>query len=322
METRIVKLSCRWGLWELEDKMELVAGNKTLQLHENDALISGQEMLAMGWNAATVISTTIAILEAFDSDRMPGSCIVSNAQLEFEKRCNFSIFTSPKMNKIIEFEQEALFTCCADSENVPSIRWQDMSTIAINGTGQFLTVNKSRVDMKASIFFICEEFNGDDTQTSFRIGKLGLNLRYRGSVLLFWKIEPGKFGPVFPSEKETCTWPHLITITAEPVEYEQSTVSTLQGSISNTDDVTYSPQALSISREQTESSLYSPNNNSPGYPLVPSQASYYHLFNDLEMGIPIIVILAISVFFNIAVCVYKCYQLLASRKVHQLEEIR
>ena len=317
VENEHLKLSCRWGLWELEDKMELVAGNKTLQLHENDALISGQEMLAKGWNAATVISTTIAVLEAFDSDRMPDSCIVSNAQLEFEKRCNFSIFTSPKMNEITEFEQEAIFTCCTDSENVPSIRWQNISTVAMNATGQFFTVNVEMCSSgqgsdngkKSTLFFICGGYKNYERQTSFRIGKVVLNLRYQGSVLLFWKIEQGRSG-----DEESCTWPHLITITAEPMEYEQSSVSTLQGSISNTDDVTYSTQALSTSQEQTGSSLYSPNNSSPGYPLVPSQASYFQLFNDLATGSSVIVVLAISVLLNIAVFVHKCSQFLASRK--------
>ena len=311
-----LKLSCRWMLHESGDMMKLIARNKTLQLYE---FISGMDTLGFCWIAPTVISTTIAIQDAFDKDLIPDSCIVSNAQLEFERRCNFSVFTSPKTNEITKFGEKVLFTCCTDSENVPSIRWQSMSTNPINATGQFLTVNidtfrqGSGVGMKTAVFFSCGGHSSADMQTSFRIGKVVFNLQYKGSVLLFWKIKPDR-SSIVAHDEETCTWPHLVTITAEPVEYEQSIGSTLQGSISNTEEVTYSTQALSTSPEQTGSSLYFPNNNLPRYPLVPSQASYYHLLNDLEMGIPIIVILAISVFFNIAVCVYKCSQLLASRK--------
>ena len=118
-----LKFSCTSDLEEYKNKMQLVAGNQTLQLKENHVLISGSETAnnSMSKNATMVISTTVAIRDAFDMNQIPNTCIVSNTVLDLEDQCYFSVFTSPTAIEITEFEQEVIFSCCTESENADNM---------------------------------------------------------------------------------------------------------------------------------------------------------------------------------------------------------
>ena len=217
-ESRNFELSCRWSSREAGDKIALKARNQTLLSYPNDELASRAQKLRLSWSSATVFGITMAIPDAFDGDRIPDACTVSNSRLEFENQCKFSVFMMPKTNEITQPEQEVSFTCCTESENVPSIWWYNVTTFAtaIIAKEQFFTVDissqSSDVGLKSDFFFICGEHDRHDMHISFRIGKLELDLEYQGGVILLGNIESGRSSPNIPIDDGNCTWSHVISI--------------------------------------------------------------------------------------------------------------
>ena len=283
-----LKFSCTSEFNEYTNKMQLVAGNETLQLYENHLLISGSETVK---NATMVISTTVAIRDAFDRNRIPNTCIVSNAALDLEDRCNFSVFTLPKAIEITEFGQEVNFTCCPESEKAANMLWYNVKRNDINVTGQFFTVNidfnlRQEVDSddgKKSFIFLMYD---NDTRLSFCIVKLVLNVRYHGGVMLFGKIELNS--TVANGQRETCTRSNVMSVRAIPQEYGQRPSTSTQAGQGNVTNAKEQAKELSLFR----------------FPSVS---------NDLEMGISVFVLFNILVLFYIATWVYKCSKLIASK---------
>ena len=246
------------------------------------------------------ISTTVAIRDAFDMNQIPNTCIVSNAVLDLEDQCHFSVFTSPKAIEITEFEQEVIFTCCTKSEKAANILWYNVKRNDINATGQFFTVNidsnlRQEVDSddgKKSFIFLMYD---NDTRLSFCIGKLVLNVRYHGGVMLFGKIELELNSTVANGQRETCTRANVMSVYVIPQEYEQrpsTSTQACQGNVTNAEDEINST----------------------------SQVRFIGIFTDRETGISVIVVVAIFVFFIIAICVYKiCSKFITLKKASTTE---
>ena len=297
-----LEFSCTSEHRAYTNKMQLIARNQTLKLYENCVLISGSETAnnSMSKNSAMVISTTVAIRDAFERDRIPNTCIVSNAVLDLPDQCHFSVFTSPKAIEITEFGQEVNFTCCTKSEKAANIWWYDVKRNEINATGQFFTVNidsnlRQEVDSddgtKSLIFLMYD----DDTRLSFCIGKLALNVRYHGGVMLFGKIELGLISTVANGQRESCTRSNVMSVRAIPQEYEQrhpTSTQACQGNVTNAEDEIKST----------------------------SQVRFIGIFTDRETGISVIVVVAAFVFFIIAICVYKiCSKVITLKKASTTE---
>ena len=281
-----LELSCRWRLQESGDKIELKAGNQTLQRYQNYETASDTLSTSLFWNdSATVFGTMVAIPDAFDEGRIPDTCLVSNSRLRFEDQCKFSVFMKPKTKEITEFGQEVLFTCCPNSEKVSNIGLYNVSGSDINIEGDFFKVHidTSRQGCgdsnKSLIFYI----NGEDTNTHICIGKLVLNLKRFCGVTLFGKMKPGSPAS---SNEDTCTRSHIIvTISAEPVGLERK-----QKTVLFTSDIRRSDEVC-----------------------------------DLKSWTSLLVVFAISVLLNIASCLRKCSKILICRKratMHSMKKVQ
>ena len=89
-----IDISCKWVMRELDDKMELIAGNQTLQRIENDELVPGTVTSS---NTAMVVSSVIALRDAFDESRTPDVCVVSNNELNFKTFADFQSLCHRKL---------------------------------------------------------------------------------------------------------------------------------------------------------------------------------------------------------------------------------
>ena len=204
-----------------------------------------------------------------------------------------------KQTKSQKFGQEVSFTCCTESENVPSIWWYNVTTFAtaIIDNEPFFTVDidilkqGSGVGMNSNIFFICGEHDRHGIQVSSRIGKLVLNLENQeGVITLLGKIESGRSSPgVVPYDEENCTWSHIITISVQPPENEHSTLGST------------STLAVSISKLAVSTSTLAVSTST----LAVSTSNFNVLYR-LEIVISVIALCAISILLNIAFCVSRC----------------
>ena len=276
--SKTLELSCRWDLQEPGDNVQLMAGNKTLQHFTKYELISGTENVGRSLNFATIISTVVAIRNAFDNNRVPDSCVVSDFHLDFKEQCKYSVYMSPGTNEITDFEQKLFYTCCTKKGLIPNVWWDNIASTAINTTGQDFTVDidaliQNTSDGKISVIFSVygEENN---TQIPFGIGKLVLNLQHHGRVQLFVKIEQDRedrSATLAPNKDKTCTQSHIVVISARPIGYEHNT-----------------------------------------------QGSTFH-FSLFYQFVLITVILALSIFLNIAFCVNKYVKTSTSRSTPTTE---
>ena len=129
----------------------------------------------------TVISATISTQDMFDN-RIPDVCIVSNPTMGFEDQCNFELFMSPLIRKISDKRSEIIFTCCTETDEVPSFWWYFKNTELrpVDMVGQLLKlhINDSNLFSSASnelVALICgkEMHNG---LVLYGIGELANNL--------------------------------------------------------------------------------------------------------------------------------------------------
>ena len=307
-----MRLSCKWILMENDDMMQLLSKNDTVQSLEGNEIIAGTAIGDMSWNtAAAVISTSFAIRDSFDKKGTPDTCLVSNAQLEFENRCEFLIFMSPKMNEINRYGEDTAFTCCTESDKVPSLWWYNKNTATTTqAPGQNFTVNldtstQNRADSTTFvIFFICGE--GNDELTLFRTGELVLNLEH-DRVVLSGRIEPDSSGSDELKGGKTCAHSYSISINANPLESEYSTIT--DGSTLNTEvlnDLTTTSQGTST---------YTTNTTHRQHLSSPTHDTHADASIGYEIWIPILLIGTISILLNAVVCVNKCSNILRSRKL-------
>ena len=134
----------------------------------------------------------------------------------------------PKVNAINE-SGEVTFTCCTDSEYVPSLWWYTTITKKMKAVGKTFSIRLDDStqgggkDNKTEIFFICGDGN-EDGLAAFRIGKLVLGFQRHMSILLSGRIEAGRLGSEVPTTEEICTHPYIITLHANPhgIEYNAS----------------------------------------------------------------------------------------------------
>ena len=288
-----IELSCKWAMREPEDMVELIAGNQTLQRIGNDELVPGTVTSS---NTAMVVSSVIALRDAFDENRTPDVCVVSNIQLNFINLCRLSVFMSPKINKIYEQGGHFFFTCCADNETYPKLWWYtENTTIAATDTQDHRFKIHVRTsshgsprqgggDTKTSVIIICGR-EEKDVLKLFGMGKIILNLRYREGVLLSGRIERGrKLLPVNNSEAK-CTDIFNITIAVISLESEGTTQTTGVITIAESDRTS------------------------------PPKVTNLVDVNSFEAWISVIVTFVISLLFNFALCAIKCYDIFSSRKV-------
>ena len=177
---KFVNLSCKWFPRAYGDRMQLLVRNQTMQSFEFEP--PTKELGAVwAWNATTVISATISTQDMFDN-RIPDVCIVSNPTMGFEDQCNFELFMSPLIRKISDKRSEIIFTCCTETDEVPSFWWYFKNTELrpVDMVGQLLKlhINDSNLSSSASnelVALICgkEMHNG---LVLYGIGELANNL--------------------------------------------------------------------------------------------------------------------------------------------------
>ena len=307
-----IESSCRWLPRVSNDKMELMVGNRTLQLYqmyENHNNFSNRGTAKLFWGSTIVLSATIISIEdEFDESGILDTCLVSNAQLGYKNRCHFPVVMSPKINEISEYGEKVSFTCCTnsmDNESVPSL-WYYINRRTLKLTEQIFAIDLDTSthgsrDGKNSVVFICGEGN-DDELTSFRMGKLVLNLEYIKGVSLSGRIGPREPTSKVPNSEETCTHTYIITVAANFLE----TAYQMDISVSNTGSSSshYQRETLPTSISITNPDLYSSRHSKMS-----------GVFLSLESYTSIVVVIAISLLINIVQCVSKCYKFIVFNNI-------
>ena len=252
--------------------MQFLAGNQTLQSHRYE----GPESYSGEWNTATIISATIAIQDIFDHDRIPDACFVSNPEIGFHDQCTFSVYLSPKVNEISEYRSEISFTCCTETDNVPSLwymyrEYHEFRPVNIGEQSFMLVINDSNHlsrESKISVALICGKELNQKT-VLYGIGELVLTLPYRHSIPMSGKIKADRIGSRVLNNGQSYSHIYNISVFANSSRNEH------------------------IAKEITLDA---------------------EVMLDNEMWISIIVILAISLLINIAVCINKCYNIMTIKK--------
>ena len=291
-----MNFSCSWIPLDYRDRIQLRTGNKTMQSYERE-WIPDTETTSTYRNIT--IRVTVSIQDAFDKNRIPDTCIVSNNRFDFRNRCTFPIdmYLIPKMHEINEYGQNVSFTCCTNSDNLPDVWWYENVTKAMKAKGRVLTITYNTSsktggdDRKKVLLIFCGERN-DAELSSFRMGQLMLNLRYHRGVFLSGTINHSSSTLVISDGDKTCNHSYLITLTANPLTHDYSTpdITSYKGNI-----------ASSISDSRTPNS---PNMIS----LLTNHDKCSGVCSSLEKWISPIAIFAIFIFVIIAVCVRKCYK--------------
>ena len=120
------------------------------------------------------------------------------------------------------------------------------------------------INRKSFTFLIYE----GDKNTHICMGKLDFNQRTSCGVMLFGGIKPVTPPTSMPNDEETCSRPHVITISVKALECGHSTLE-------NTSEPT-------------------------------SNISHFGVFNQLETAIAVNALLAISILMSVALCVSRC----------------
>ena len=170
-ENKHLNLSCAWMYFdEYDETMLLKVGNHTLHLHENKKI---KESKAVSSNTETIISSLINLRDTFEDNRIPDACQISTSRLEFENRCEFSVFMSPKKQEINGNNGGVIFTCCTSNETLPSVWWytKNSDLIQMNTSGQWFGVDfesdGSRESGPSSVILICGEENNNNSLLRF-----------------------------------------------------------------------------------------------------------------------------------------------------------
>ena len=281
-----VKLCCEWVPREPGDKIKLMAKDQTLQLYEfgQPARSSNAKTIC---KTTTVISAMNSIHDAFDINRIPDACTVSNSENDYEDQCSFSVVMPKNINKINEQYTEVLYTCCKESNVVPSI-WlydKDIKLISINSTGESFrlavnTLSRRNGDGKRSFVLICGEEKDDGRLLLFGFGELVLNFDYDIGVSLSGKIRPSSPSSLQTNNETTCTNTY-ISARAEPLIKNTSNTETGEGN--------------------------------PNYGVI-TRRLQTKLDNLITWNSLLVTAFVISFCFNIAVCVRKGYTKISSSK--------
>ena len=280
---------------EPEDKMEIIVGNQTLQRVGNVALVPDTDKPS---NIATVVSSVIAIRDAFDEIRTPDVCVVSNNELNFKNLCRFSVFMSPKIIELDEQRGEMFFTCCADNETFPSLWWYtENTTITSIDTEakehQFVIHVETYLQGNHghgggdTVILICGREHIDGLML-FGVGKIILNMRYGTGASISGKIERGRIASSVNKSHDSetkCSDIFNIIIASISLENEATTRITELITITASDPDVSTPKATSADQED-------------GY----------------EAWITICIVFVFSLLFNVAVCTKKCFDMISSRK--------
>ena len=230
-----LKLSCSWVTQVIEDKVELVTENQTLQLYENNEFVTDTTMFR---NLASDMSALIALRDVFNKNQTPDACLISNVLFDYENRCTFQVFLSPSVSEIDEYRRKVLFTCCSNLETVPYLWWY-------TGNSNFTAIDTSGFQFQADMDIFTQDNYGDgdrrsivlicgakknDTLISYGIGKIIFNLTHYRSVSLSTKIEQSaRTASTVSNGKTKCLNSFEITITANPQDYERTPYSTDNG---------------------------------------------------------------------------------------------
>ena len=310
-----VELSCRWVPRVIGDKMQFTAKNQTLQVYEHEHRSESSDTDST-WTTTTVIkSILMATQDIFDMTF--DVCVVSNYETDVAYQCSFSRFMSPKVNEISEYGREVFFTCCMETETLLGM-WlydSDNKLRSMNTTRQLFMVNmstlyKNQAYAEKSVVLICGEEN-DDTLLKFSIGKLFLNLTYYDGFSLSGKIKrPSIASTDVLNGEQNCPYEHIISVTAYPLKSEHGT----WGMISTTETVTNSTLHDSTRPIEPGGSCDCTDDT-----LSPTTNKHHKAFGDFETWISMIVVLSISLLFNIAFCIKKCFNIIGLRKCQSFE---
>ena len=291
-----IKLACTWMPWRSNDRMHLTAGNREFQYYsypyQNNNLNSGvwTRTPKVFWNSTVISGVTMGIHDAFDENHIPDTCVAFDSQIESEQLCRFSVFMLPEVNQINE-SGEVTFTCCTNTDYVPSLWWYTSITKITKALGQNFTIylegstQDSGYDNISDIFFICGEGNEDEL-AAFRIGKLVLSFQSHMSILLSGRIEEGRLGSEVPTSEEICTHPYIITVHANPHGMDYSTST--HEMVLHTKTITHSTHDFSLSSSRVSIRL--------------------------EIMILFIAFFAISFFANIGVSIGICRKFIVLKK--------
>ena len=223
-----MNFSCSWIPLDYRDRIQLRTGNKTMQSYERE-WIPDTETTSTYRNIT--IRVTVSIQDAFDKNRIPDTCIVSNNRSDFRNMCTFPIdmYMIPEMHEFNEYGQNVSFICCtnhANSDHLPDVWWYDNITKATKAKGRAFTITSTQRggdDRENVIFIICGEDN-DAELSSFRIGQLILNLKHHTGAFLSGIIDPfNRSILVVPEGEKRCNQSYLITVTANLFRHENNT---------------------------------------------------------------------------------------------------
>ena len=273
-------MACMWMPWGPNERLLLAAGNNQVKYHRNTVgvynLNSGMwtKTQKAFWNSTITIDETISIYDAFDENLIPDTCVAFDSQIDSEQQCKFSVFMLPKVNAI-NISGEVTFTCCTDSEYVPSLWWYASITKKMKSVGQNFTIylNVWTEDNISHIFFICGEGNENEL-AAFRIGKLVLVLQYHMSILLSGRIESGKLSSEVPTTEEICTHPYTITVHANSHGIKNNASS--HETVSHTKPLTHSTHDLSLSTSQGQDEIFSDSSSTTTHLQVFSTTNEYN----------------------------------------------
>ena len=250
-ENKHLNLTCAWMYFDEYEKMLLTVGNHTLHLHENRQL---KGSTAVSSNTETIISSLIDLHDTFEDNRIPDACQISTSRLEFENRCEFSVFMSPKKQEINKDNGGVIFTCCTSSnDTLPSVWWytKNSDLIQMNTSGQWFGVdvesNGSRENGTSSVVLICGEENSNNSLLVFGIGEIDLPSKDDNEVLLSGKIEQDGKNSAQNESKCSQAGVFKITVTAIRLDKEQRT----QKSVSEVTDVVNSTEDFGTLCNQT-----------------------------------------------------------------------
>ena len=313
LDDMFIKLFCKWVPRTYGDQMQLFAGNKTLQSYGYERPTSNSGTIS-AWNTATVISATIAAQDIFANDRLPDACIVSNPEISFQDQCSFSVYMSPKLNKLSDYRSDISFTCCTETDDVPSLWWysEDTEHRRVNIVGQsfMLDINDYNInsESKISVLLICGK-EIENRRLLYGIGELrvALNLPYRDSVIVSVKIKADRIGSRVLSNGQNCPHRYNISVLANTSRNEHSTKR-----------ITFDTEVPTIStfttfppERNTSSNCTDPKKSDL---LLPTNESHFGVFWHNETWISMIVILSISLLLNIVFCINKCYNIMTIKK--------
>ena len=185
IELGILRLSCELNPRQPSDTMDLMARNNPLQT---------SDIRKTTTRSKTLISTSIAIQNAFDENRVPNECVVSYSDVEFDNQCNFPVFMSPSMNEVTENGGHVSFICCTNNEDIPSLWFYDKNLkLTPHTAGQVLMLDldsyRDRLGDNASVVLICGEGDRDGRMNSFRMGNILFGSQFNTNISLKADIE-------------------------------------------------------------------------------------------------------------------------------------